>query len=228
MTLAMMKKFGVEVTANWPTFLIQGHQRYRPQTLQAESDASHAAFFSLGASLRGDVMLEGEWSSLTQGDLILFSWLRSHHGNLVNTSRGYHVTQSSLQPMHVDLGNYPDLAPMLIASSAFIDGSSTFTSLARLNDKESPRFDVIKHLLTQWHVPFVATEDAITVHGSIHHRIPIGVYDTHRDHRMAMTLAMVSPFAEQSFVIQGMDCVRKSFPHFLDVYQAIGGRYEKE
>jgi 3-phosphoshikimate 1-carboxyvinyltransferase len=87
---------------------------------------------------------------------------------------------------------------------------------------------VIKYLLTQWHVPFVATEDAITVHGSIHHRIPIGVYDTHRDHRMAMTLAMVSPFAEQSFVIQGMDCVRKSFPHFLDVYQAIGGRYEKE
>jgi len=227
MTLAMMAQFGVKLSPTWPTIFIPGQQTYHPQHLSAEKDASHAAFFFLGGILGGSLFIEGLWKDSFQGDTMLIPLLTRHGGEVHVHESGYLVNRSTLKPMNLDLTAYPDLAPMLITTSAFGDGPSTFTSLSRLNDKESPRFDVIKDLLTRWHIPFSATADRLIVQGSSHHRIPEGRYPAHKDHRIAMTLAMLASRAQTSFVIEGMECVNKSFPNFLDVYSAIGGRYEK-
>jgi 3-phosphoshikimate 1-carboxyvinyltransferase len=226
MTLAMMAQFGVKVNPTWPTIFIPGQQNYQPQKLEAEKDASHAAFFFLGGILGGSLFIEGLWKDSLQGDAMLIPFLNHHGGEIHLHESGYSVKRSTLTPMAIDLAAYPDLAPMLITTSAFIDGDSTFTSLSRLNDKESPRFDVIKDMLTRWHIPFTATADRLVVQGSSRHRIPEGRYAAFKDHRIAMTLAMLASKAQTSFVIEGIECVNKSFPTFLDVYSTIGGRYE--
>ena len=49
------------------------------------------------------------------------------------------------------------------------------------------------------------------------------VIDSHNDHRVAMAIAMAATIATGDVKILNAGCVSKSFPHFWDVYQSLGG-----
>jgi 3-phosphoshikimate 1-carboxyvinyltransferase len=228
MTVAMMKQWGVTVSEKSSTFYIPGNQHYVPQIVTAEPDASHAAFFLCGGTLQGKITLRGRFDHAHQGDVILIEQLRNHGASIIDTEAGYVVQSSALQPFDWQLADVPDLAPMLILTSAFIDGVSNFAALSRLNDKESLRFDHIQTYLRLWNIPFTATADTIRVVGSSLHRIPEGRYPTYHDHRFAMALAMLSPQAASSYVIEGVECINKSYPTFLSDYTTLQGQWMKE
>ena len=50
-----------------------------------------------------------------------------------------------------------------------------------------------------------------------------GVVDSHNDHRVAMAIAMASLKSTGDIKILNAGCVSKSFPHFWDVFESLGG-----
>jgi 3-phosphoshikimate 1-carboxyvinyltransferase len=225
LTIRMMAEAGVHVKQQANTFLMRGSQTYQGRTYQAERDHSHSVFFLLGAALSGQLILKDIGQPSFQGDHIIQTWLQQAGGNFVINHHDVHVQTSLLTPFDVDLSDYPDLALMLIATSGFITGTSRFTSVGRLNDKESPRLDVICEFLSLCHIPYTLKDDVLIVEGHADARIPNHMFSSHGDHRMAMTLCMLAPKAQSSYRIDDVACVKKSFPGFLDVYASIQGQY---
>ena len=50
---------------------------------------------------------------------------------------------------------------------------------------------------------------------------------THNDHRIAMSLAVASTVCSNPLVIEGAECVKKSYPHFWDDFRKLGGDFDE-
>jgi 3-phosphoshikimate 1-carboxyvinyltransferase len=51
------------------------------------------------------------------------------------------------------------------------------------------------------------------------------VIDSHDDHRIAMAFSILGTLVG-STIINGAECVNKTFPQFWDILKSIGGRLE--
>jgi 3-phosphoshikimate 1-carboxyvinyltransferase len=51
---------------------------------------------------------------------------------------------------------------------------------------------------------------------------------SHQDHRMAMSLAIAGLGAEGETVISATECVAKTFPSFVNSFQAIGASIQED
>jgi 3-phosphoshikimate 1-carboxyvinyltransferase len=56
-----------------------------------------------------------------------------------------------------------------------------------------------------------------------------GILDSHNDHRLAMSFAILSTIAQGEITILGAECVQKSYPNFWEVFESLGAevKYEK-
>ena len=59
-------------------------------------------------------------------------------------------------------------------------------------------------------------------------RLKGNIVDSHNDHRVAMALAMASLKCDGEIKILNAQCVSKSFPHFWEVFEALGGKIRYE
>jgi 3-phosphoshikimate 1-carboxyvinyltransferase len=225
MTLAVLKDFGIIIEESFPNYFIRGNQRVKPVNVTIEGDYSHSVFFIAGALLGGQLTLNNLPEHSLQGDAEIVNILKTcsvhfkhHQGTIV-------IKTHTCLPLHLSMKNVPDLAPMLMALAGFINGTSEFIDIQRLNTKESPRLTVMTHILSQLNIPYVLNQDSLRISG-----IPFfsgqQVFETYDDHRIAMTLLMLAPKAKEPYIIKGVECIAKSFPNFLKVYQDIGGRFE--
>ena len=68
----------------------------------------------------------------------------------------------------------------------------------------------------------IEKEDSIIVEGVDELEGNVEVW-SHKDHRIAMTLAIVSSRCNKPIVIKDYDCVSKSYPKFFEDFEKIGG-----
>ena len=50
---------------------------------------------------------------------------------------------------------------------------------------------------------------------------------THNDHRIAMSLAVASTICDSPLLIEGAECVKKSYPHFWSDFRKLGGDFDE-
>ncbi len=204
LTLHALERFGV--TAEWRdelTLTIPGGQSFRPADVTVEGDWSNAAFFEAFNFIGGDVAVTGLDPSSRQGDRVfrtLAALLRRSH-----------------QP--VELTDCPDLGPLLFVMAAF-SGGGVFTGTARLRDKESDRVDAMTAELAKCGVRTTVTADSVTVWPPETLRAPRLALDSHGDHRIAMSLAVL--LTVTGGVLHGAGAVKKSLPDFFDRLAALG------
>ncbi len=55
-----------------------------------------------------------------------------------------------------------------------------------------------------------------------------GILDSHNDHRLRMSFAVLATVALDDVVITNAECVSKSFPNFFEVFESIGGKISYE
>jgi 3-phosphoshikimate 1-carboxyvinyltransferase len=225
MTLNVLKDFGIVIESSFPNFFIRGRQKVKPVDVTIEGDYSHSVFFIAGALLGGQLTLHNLPEYSVQGDAEIVNILKRSRVNFDHQDGTIKIKTQRCLPFILSMKNIPDLAPMLMALAGFIEGTSEFSDIQRLNTKESPRLTVITHILSQLNVPYELKEDSLKITG-----IPFfsgeNVFETHDDHRIAMTLLMLAPKAKQPYIIKGVECIAKSFPNFLKVYQDIGGKFD--
>ncbi len=107
------------------------------------------------------------------------------------------------------------LVIFLVAAKA--KGISYFKNLAELNQKESPRLEWAKKILTKIGIKTITTKDSIKIFGNpnlnINRKITIKNYL--KDHRVFMTSVIAALSFGGSWHIHDKNSINTSFPNFL-------------
>ena len=106
----------------------------------------------------------------------------------------------------------PDSIPTLAALALMLPGQSHFSDCAILRSKESDRLEGICALARAAGASTRVEGDQLTVLPGT--RVRALRFDSHGDHRMAMSAATLAALAKVPLALRGMDCVKKSFPGF--------------
>ena len=249
-TLDVLKKFGIRIgsemegdeefmeTQDWGlctgiTFKIKGGQEYKPASFSIEGDWSAAANFLVAGAVFGKVQLKGLDTTSLQADISIMDILMDAGASLSQEEETGIITaqRAPLRCFDTDLGNCPDLFPIVSVLAAFCGGVSHILGFKRLASKESDRGKAILETLAKMGVKAYAEGDLLTVEGhSLESRILNGTllkggeYTSYHDHRMAMALTVASLGADGPIKIDDTACVAKSFPGFFDTWKLATAR----
>lgn len=112
-----------------------------------------------------------------------------------------------------------DELPVIAAAAVCAEGRTVIRDAQELKVKESNRIAVMAEGLRALGLQAEETEDGMIIEGQGHsRRIGAAVIDTHKDHRIAMTFAVLALAgdAETSVTLQDADCVQISYPGFYE------------
>lgn len=220
MTLQVMDAFGVQAAfLDGLTLHVPGNQRFTAPAAPflVEGDDSQAAFFLTLDAILGDVSVAGLSPRSIQGDRVM--------GEIL--ARCGHVPGQPprpLAPFVADLGDCPDLGPILMTLGLFCQGESGLLNAGRLRLKESDRGTAMAQELGKLGGQASLAGDEIRIRQS---RLRPGpALSSHGDHRIAMALAVAALGARIPADIQGAEAVEKSYPDFWKDLAAIGARVE--
>jgi 3-phosphoshikimate 1-carboxyvinyltransferase len=118
-----------------------------------------------------------------------------------------------------DIPNLIDEIPALCALAAFAAGDFAIRDAAELRAKESDRIATTVALLRSFGVAVDELPDGIVVHGGRPVSPPSSV-DSHGDHRIGMSAAILAAGAGSPIEIENSDCIATSFPDFEKTWRS--------
>ncbi|MGM9587845.1 MAG: 3-phosphoshikimate 1-carboxyvinyltransferase [Candidatus Limivicinus sp.] len=186
-------------------------QRYRPMDEAVEADWSQAGFWYAAKNLGSDLTICGMDEQSLQGDrrIAEFAALLGREGD-----------------REIDVSQCPDLVPPLAAMAALRKGDCRITGAARLRIKESDRLAAVTAALNAMGAEVEEFPEELLIHG-VDCLKGGAIIDCCNDHRIAMMCAVAATRANGGeTVLQGAECVRKSYPDFWQVYRALGGDFD--
>jgi len=219
-TARMMEAFGARVQEEREGFRVEP-TGYRGSEVALEADASSAAyFFALAAASGGRVRVLNLGSGTLQPDLGFVDVLARMGAAVEKTPEATEVrgrgrlrggfTQSLLL--------MSDQTPTLAALAALADAPVRITEVAHVRHHETDRIAAMARELSKAGVPVKEHEDGLTVYPSPPRPV---LLDSHDDHRIAMSLALLSLKAP-GLSIQNPGTVSKTFPDYFDRLAALG------
>jgi 3-phosphoshikimate 1-carboxyvinyltransferase len=217
MTIDLMKSCGYYVSATSKELVLKPTEIERIQ-IHVEKDWSSASYwYGITALSEGaEVVLEGLSAESLQGDARcadLFSLLG------VRTSyveQGVKITNCPLTVSEIalDISDFPDLFPALAFSVAGKRMKVYFTGLSTLRVKESDRVFAVTKELEKVNVKHKMLEDdLLCLDASDLQTHKTVIFDTHQDHRIAMSAAMLSCVIWK-VCIRSPFVIEKSYPSF--------------
>ncbi len=114
-----------------------------------------------------------------------------------------------------EIPNIIDEIPILSVAASLATGSTVIRDAAELRVKESDRIATMVKNLSSFGVSVEEKNDGMVIHGGAKIRTGKSV-DSHGDHRVAMSMAILTLFADDLCVINDTACVATSYPTFWD------------
>ena len=224
LTLRAMNDFGVEIiNNNYREFIIKGNQKYNSRNYRVEGDYSQAAFFLCADSLGNNVLCKDLDLNSLQGDKEVIDILERM--NVIFNANDIGVkgtTNGELTSTVIDGSQCPDIIPVLTSVAALTKGTTEIVNAGRLRIKECDRLAAITSELNKLGAKIIEKEDGLVVTGVEKLQGGVEVW-SHKDHRIAMTLAIASTRCEEPIVIKDYECIAKSYPNFFEDFKALGG-----
>lgn len=174
-----------------------------------EGDWSSGAMWLVASYLRaGEIQVNGLNEESCQGDRVII--------DILDVEDGFDA--------EISVKDCPDLAPAIALWAICRNGDTVITDTSRLRLKESDRQAAIVDILKQLGADIKQDRDKIVIHGSSK-ALPGSseVVNTRSDHRMAMLAALASIVCEQPVLIENPEAVNKSYPHFFEDMEKLGG-----
>ena len=220
MTISTAEAFGVDIVhRNYEEFFISGGQQYKAQDYRIEGDWSGASCLLVAGAIAGEVTLNNLNPLSLQADKEILKALMDAGAEITTTSNSVSVAHKPLKAFTFDATDCPDLFPALATLAACCEGTSTIIGTDRLLAKESNRAETIASEFGKLGINIDISESNIM---KIEGGTPGGaMVDSHGDHRIAMTLAVLALRATDEVIITGAECVSKSYKDFWDDYEKI-------
>lgn len=224
-TLDMLGRFKAEVRRTASGFSVPGGQELRLGSYSVPGDFSSAAFpLVSGAVTGGDVTVKNLDAGSPQGDRAVLEVLR-RFGAKVDAGEGsVRVRGGALTGADVDVGDTPDLFPVLAVLGAAAEGRTVITGGRNLREKESDRIATTTSFLRDMGARIAPTDDGCIVDGGA--RLHGASVQTHGDHRILMAAAVAGLVSTSEVRIQDDGSYAVSYPGFLSDMRRLGCRVE--
>lgn len=217
MTLALMKKFGVDTDWNQQIILVKPGE-YAPVTYTIESDWSGASYWFSFVALAETAKLKllGLRENSLQGDIEIVRLMEKLGVKTEFSPEGIILSQQEADgPFVFDFKDCPDLAQTVAVVCAAKNISCTMLGLESLRIKETDRIAALQaelgkigaRLQEERKGEWLLTpgEDREWMYNPLEIK-------TYKDHRMAMAFAPLALFTD--VFIENPDVVKKSYPGF--------------
>ena len=228
MTRAAQAAFGV--TSHWlddTTLCIPGGQQYHPRDYIVEGDYSQAAFLAVLGAVKGGITLTGLAAETLQGDAAILDLLRRCGAKFTRTEAGLVFEQAPLHGVDIDLADCPDLGPVLMVLGLLCEGTTVIRNAERLRIKESDRIAAMEAELRAVGGLVESEGGTITVQGCADRlHAPAGVLHGHNDHRVVMSLAVLSLATGIPLTVDDAEAITKSWPNFFEAIKPLGAEVE--
>lgn len=203
MTVSALETFGIHIPAEKQCYAVTPQAFRSPGDLIVEGDWSNAAFWLAAQALGSSIEITNLNPATVQGDRAMVEFLKKLERNCT-----------------IDAAQTPDLVPILAVVAGARQGA-TFTNAARLRLKETDRLVTTAALINNLGGTARIAADALIVAGTGYQH---GTVDTANDHRIAMAAAIAATVCTGPVTVIGAEAVNKSYPHFWNDYQKLGGK----
>ena len=228
MTRSVQAAFGV--TSRWldgNTLALPGRQHYRPCDHAVEGDYSQAAFPAVLGAVCGGVTVTGLSPDTLQGDAVILDILRRCGAQFTRDGDAVIFAKAPLHGVDIDLADCPDLGPVLMVLGLLCEGTTVIRNAERLRLKESDRIAAMEAELRACGGVLESEGGTITVHGCAEHlHAPEGILHGHNDHRVVMSLAVLSAAAGLPLTVDDAEAIQKSWPNFFAAIRPLGVEVE--
>ena len=215
-TLDCLNKFGINIIKNsYKEFIIKGNQNYKSGDYEVEADYSQVAFFLVANSIGSNIKINGLNTNSLQGDKKIIDFI----SQIDNWNKE--------EKLILDGSETPDIIPILSLKACTSKKEIEIVNIARLRIKESDRLKATVKELSKLGFDLLEKEDSILINSrkdfnKINNSL---VYlSSHSDHRIAMTIAIALTCYNGEIILDNLDCVKKSYPNFWEVFLLLGGK----
>lgn len=234
-TELMLPEFGVQVASAFRRVSVDGPVTLSASEVDVPGDPSSAAFLVCAALLKPGSSIQIENVSLNSGRVGFIRTLE-RMGAAIEVR---HLTAEGKEPIGIIEASYtPNLTgceipsqhiaseideiPVLSLVAARASGITVFRGVSELTKKESNRLEAIIEGLDMLGVSAWTENDNLFIEGQPDLEYPEGLtFDSRKDHRLAMTWALVGLCGEHPVDIVDFDSVDVSFPAFLSTLEGL-------
>lgn len=225
MTIECLKQFGIEVKSSNSYQLFEIHpQMYKPTKYKVEADWSSSSYlFGLG-TLAGDLKIENLNLDSLQADKSVVYFLKDMGAEINVVGKMISVKKKPLEAVSIDLSDSIDLLPTMAVLAALAKGTSELRGIKRAKLKESNRVATIREGLERTGIKVLEKPDTLIIEGGT--PVP-AVIDSHDDHRIAMAFSLMGVSCG-GIVIDGAECVSKTYPEYWDTLRSLGVKFNEQ
>jgi 5-enolpyruvylshikimate-3-phosphate synthase len=214
LTLSLLEKAGVECIRHKDLLAFNQSERLNEKlTLEMECDESSRAVWSVARYL-GHPAEPGRTARVPrQPDSAVDRYLSM-------------LREGQRAPVTIDVGDVPDLLPVLVAAAITARNAVTFSGAARLRYKESNRLEDYAASLRAVGVAIDVLEDGMRVYPSTD-SVREALFHTHGDHRLVMSAVLLTLAGNTALQLDAPWSVTKSYPAFWNDVRAAGWLLER-
>jgi 3-phosphoshikimate 1-carboxyvinyltransferase len=230
LTLSWLDRLGIDyVNENFERYKLEGNGHFKAFEYAVPGDWSSAAFPIAAALItNSSLTLENVDMFDPQGDKDLVEILRKM-GALIEIDekkKTLHVKAGKkLKGIAVDINHFIDAVTILAVIACYAEGETHILNASIARQKECDRLHAITIELTKMGASIIELSDGLLIRGKPLHGALVNSWG---DHRMAMSLAVAGLGAEGSTTVENVDCIGKTFPHFVESFKDLGAIIEVE
>jgi len=134
------------------------------------------------------------------------------------------VSSSKLIPVKIGIDKIPNIIdeiPVLTVAAAKASGTTIIRGAEELRNKESDRLRTIRTQFNKTGLNIKELKDGLEIRGDNDLKVKGGIIDSMGDHRIAMSLAVLSMLSEEKLIISNPECTDTSFPGFKNTIDSI-------
>ena len=216
-SLDCLSKFGIKIINNsYQEFIIEGNQSYKVGNYRTEADYSQAAFFLVANAIGSKIKINDLSEDSLQGDKKIIDYI-SEIDNW-----------NSKDTLVLDGSETPDIIPILSLKAAVSGKKIEIVNIERLRIKESDRLKATVEELSKLNFDLIEKKDSILINSRENFKAnkneKIVSLSAHSDHRIAMMIAIAATCYDGEILLDNLDCVKKSYPNFWEVFLSLGGK----
>ena len=222
MTAEVMRAFGAEISGGEQgPFTISAAKKYQAANYSIEPDASAASYFwAAGAITGGTATVEGLSRRSLQGDVRFCECLQQMGCKVEYGNDSVTVHGEPLTGIEVDMADISDTVQTLAAVAMYADGPTTVRGVAHNRVKETDRISDLARELRKLGAVVEEFHDGLKIQPP--QKITPCEIETYRDHRMAMSLALVG-LRCAGITLLDPDCTAKTYPNYWEDLASFTG-----
>ncbi|MCX6989584.1 MAG: 3-phosphoshikimate 1-carboxyvinyltransferase, partial [Chlamydiae bacterium] len=224
LTLHWMDRLGIRYShKNYEHYILQGNACYEGFAVSIPGDFSSAAY-PIAAALvtRSELTLENIDMNDVQGDKKLVDVLLQMGAKIEIDDAKKTLTVKKgppLQGIKIDVNDFIDAITILAVLGCYASGETEIVNGSIARKKESDRIHCIALELKKMGAKIEERPDGLIIKSSILRGAHV---ESHKDHRIAMSLAIAALGALGDSVIEDVACISKTYQNFAIDFQNIG------